>query len=302
MSASVSPIGQDLHDFVVEYSESHAGDVLRLDKNVVSPDQELTAIVAALSAQGREPMVIAPRVDGLECPVVTNVFASRARLARVFGVEEPALHAEYQRRAQQAVAPVVVDSGPALDVVVSGTDIDVRSVPMLRHFEGDAGPYVTSGIIVAETTDGRGNMSYHRAMVHSADSLATSLHSRGDLWRMLQVTAEAGDVLPVAMVIGGHPLFMLAASARVPFEVDERDLAGGLFGSPLEVVRTPIYGISVPATADYVLEGTIDASDHVAEGPFGEFSGYSSNRSTNNLLRVKAIMRRKDPMLLDVIG
>lgn len=302
MNGSVSAVSQDLHDFVADYSEKFGDDVLRLDKAVLSPNQELTAIVAALSQQARAPMVIAEHVHGLDCAVITNVFASRARLARVLAVEELELHAEYQRRAQGAVTPVTVSSGPALDVVVAGDEVDVRSVPMLRHFEGDAGPYITSGIIVAETADGHGNMSYHRAMVHTTDSLATSLHSRGDLWRMLQMAAEAGTILPVAMVIGGHPLFMLAASARVPFETDERDLAGGLFGSPLEVVRTPIHGIRVPATADYVLEGTIDASDHVAEGPFGEFSGYSSNRSTNNLFRVQAITHRSKPMLVDVVG
>jgi UbiD family decarboxylase len=79
-------------------------------------------------------------------------------------------------------------------------------------------------------------------------------------------------------------------------------VAGGLFGAPLEVVKTPRYGIQVPATADYVLEGVIDAEDQVEEGPFGEFTGYASDRSTNNLFRVEAVMRRNDPVLLDVVG
>jgi 4-hydroxy-3-polyprenylbenzoate decarboxylase len=104
------------------------------------------------------------------------------------------------------------------------------------------------------------------------------------------------------MVIGAHPLFMLAAAARVPFGTDERQVAGGLFGAPLQCVRTPRHGLLVPAHAEFVLEGVIDPEAQVEEGPFGEFTGYSSNRSTNHLIRVHTVMQRKDAMLVDVVG
>jgi UbiD family decarboxylase len=68
------------------------------------------------------------------------------------------------------------------------------------------------------------------------------------------------------------------------------------------VVRTPRYGIGVPAWADFVLEGTIDPDARADEGPFGEFSGYSSDRSTHNVLHVDTIMRRARPLLIDVEG
>ncbi len=95
---------------------------------------------------------------------------------------------------------------------------------------------------------------------------------------------------------------MMAASARLAFGEDERDVAGGLFGEPLEVVRTPKYLLRVPAHAEYVLEGVIDGEARVEEGPFGEFTGYSSDRSTNTLFRVETLMRRKDAMLVSVAG
>jgi 2,5-furandicarboxylate decarboxylase 1 len=108
--------------------------------------------------------------------------------------------------------------------------------------------------------------------------------------------------LPVAVILGGHPLLMLAAAARVAKEVDERAVAGGLFGEPLDVVRTPRHALGVPATADIVLEGVIDPSRQAPEGPFGEYSGYASHRSTNNVIEVQTIMRRRDAMLLDVVS
>ena len=239
---------------------------------------------------------------GFPYEVVTNVFASRRRIARILGAETEDLHMAYQARARNPIGPMDVGDGPALDCSTEGSRIDLRRFPLLTHFSTDRAPYVTSGIMVVEGENGIGNLSYQRAMVHSPTEFATSLHSRGDLWRLLLAAAEAGRSLPVAMVIGGHPLFMLAASARVPVTVDERHVAGGLFGAPLEVVRTPKYGIRVPATADFVFEGVIDPTETVEEGPFGEFTGYSSDRSTNNLFRVEVMHSRSDPILLDVVG
>ncbi|WP_275294254.1 UbiD family decarboxylase [Amycolatopsis sp. La24] len=291
---------QDPHAFVDQYRHEFPDDVLVLD-DPVPADEGVTGVIYELAAAGRHEMVLFRKVTGLDVPVVSNMFASRQRIARMLETGPSGLHSAYQQRALRAVPPRVVESGPVLDEVT--TEVDLAAIPMLRHFASDRSPYVTSGIIVAEDPDtGVGNLSYHRAMPHSRTELATSLHSRGDLWRMLQKYAERGEPMPVAMVLGGHPLFMLAASARVGYDVDERAVAGGLLGEPLEVVRTPRHGIGVPAWSDFVLEGTIDASEHADEGPFGEFSGYSSSRSTNNLLRVHTVLRRSDAMLIDVVG
>jgi 4-hydroxy-3-polyprenylbenzoate decarboxylase len=288
----VNADGQDFHRFLERYRADHADDVLAFVDDV-SADQDVTAVLWTLTAQGRDPMLVFEKVAGTR--VVTNIFGSRRRIARLLGCDLPALHRTYQERARAACDPKVVPSGPVLDIVEE--KVDLTRLPLLRHFETDKAPYITNGIIAAEN-----NLSYHRAMLHSKTELATSLHSRGHLWRLLQLAQEKRKPLPVAMVIGAHPLFMMAASARLAFGADERRVAGGLFGSPLEVVRTPRHGIAVPAAAEFVLEGTIDPQAKVDEGPFGEFTGYSSNRTTNNLFRVETLMRRKDAILVDVAG
>lgn len=291
---------QDPHAFLADYRRAHPDDVLVVDEPVPAAEG-VTGLIYELIARGRDEMLVCNKVDGVETPVVSNVFASRRRIARIFGVEPRGLHEAYQSRASRPLAPRIVDSGPVTELVSS--DVDLSAIPILRHFASDRAPYITSGIVIAEDPDtGVGNMSYHRSMVHSPTELATSLHSRGDLWRLLKKYAERERPMPVAMVIGGHPLFMLAASARVPSDVDERAVAGGLFGEPLELVRTPRHGIGVPAWANFVLEGTIDPQQHAEEGPFGEFSGYSSHRSTNNALRVETVLRRRDAVLIDVEG
>lgn len=292
---------QDVRHFLAEYRKAHPEDVLTIT-DPVSDDQDATALVFALAAKGRAPIVELTSVAGLDAPVVTNIFGSRDRIARMFGTDVAGLHEAYQAAARRAVEPVEVSDAPILEQVITD-NIDLSALPMLKHFATDAAKYITSGIIIGEHPDtGAGNLSYHRSMINSPDTLATSLHSRGHLWRLLNMAKEAGRPMPVAMVIGAHPLFMIAASARLAFGEDERWIAGGLMGAPLEVVRTPKYGIRVPAHAEIVLEGVIDPEAHVAEGPFGEFTGYSSDRSTNNLFRVETILRRRDPIMVSVSG
>jgi len=292
--------GQDLHRFMAAYREHFPEDVLTV-REPASADQDVTAAVWALAAQGRHPALVFEQVQGLGTPLVTNLFASRERVGRMLGgVPAAGIHAEYQARSRRMVAPREVGEG-AVTQVVKTEGIDLAEVPTIRHFATDRGPYITNAVVIAED-GGIGNMSYHRSMLHSREAIATSLHSRGHLWRMLQASAARGRPLPVAMVIGAHPLFMLAAAARLPYGVDERHVAGGLFGAPMEVVRTPRHGIAVPAHAEFVLEGVIEPEARAEEGPFGEFTGYSSDRSTNNLLRVQTLMRRRDAWLLDVVG
>ena len=264
-------------------------------KDAVSADQQVTALASTLAAQGRYPLLVFENVAGTR--VATNLFSSRPRIARLLGTTPENLHRSYQQKSRRAMNPKVLRRGPVLDVVEKR--VDLTKLPLLRHFETDKAPYITNGVIVCEEP---GNLSYHRAMLHSKAELATSLHSRGHLWRALEIAREKKRRLPVAMVIGAHPLFMMAASARLGFGEDERRIAGGLLGSPLQVIKTPKHGIRVPAAAEFVLEGTLDPQAKVEEGPFGEFTGYSSNRTTNTLFRVDTVMRRKDAMLVDVLG
>jgi 4-hydroxy-3-polyprenylbenzoate decarboxylase len=300
-SAGFDDTSQDFHTFLAAYRAAYPDDVLTV-REPVAADQDPTALVWALAAQNRHPAIVFENVAGLATPLVTNLFASRERVGRMLGGVSPAgIHAEYQARSRRMQPPRVLPSGAVTDIVQE--QVDLSTIPAIRHFATDRGPYITNAILIAEDPDtGIGNASYHRSMLHSPTEIATSLHSRGHLWRMLQRATEAGRPLPVAMVVGAHPLFMLAGAARLPYGVDERHVAGGLFGAPLEVVRTPRYGIAVPAHAEIVLEGVIDPSARVEEGPFGEFTGYSSDRSTNNLLHVETVMRRRDAWLVDVVG
>ena len=147
--------------------------------------------------RGHHELLIFNRVEGFKTPVVTNLFASRERVARMLGTDVAHLHATYQARARNLLAPELAGTGPVLDEVLSGDEVDLSTQPLITHFESDASGYITSGIIYAEHPDTKvGNLSYHRAQLHTNTELATSLHSRGHLWQMLNAARTRGPRSP----------------------------------------------------------------------------------------------------------
>src|SRR5207245_1407111 len=122
----------DFHAFLERYRAQHADDVLVVEDEV-SPDQEVTAVAWALAAQGREPLLVFERVNGTK--VVTNIFASRARIARLLDTIPEKIHQVYQEKSRRAVDPKLVSSGPVLDSVEER--VDLTKLPLLKHFDTD---------------------------------------------------------------------------------------------------------------------------------------------------------------------
>jgi 2,5-furandicarboxylate decarboxylase 1 len=130
--------------------------------------------------------------------------------------------------------------------------------------------------------------------------LGISIHSRGHLWDYFRRAEARGEPLELAVVIGPHPVVMLASGSRAPIDVDEYDIAGALQGRPVELVGGVTVDVGVPANAEIAIEGRILPEVREDEGPFGEYPGYSTNRSTRNVVEVTALTRRSDPIYQDV--
>ena len=191
---------------------------------------------------------------------------------------------------------------PVHEVVWQGADVDLSRLPIPRHFEQDAGPYITGGMLAARDPDtGVGNLAFVRLQVTGPQRLGASLHSRQHTWDYLRRAEKQGQDLAVAIVVGAHPAVMLAGAAKMGIGEDEYDLAGALIGQPLQLVRGCTVDVMVPATAEIVIEGKLLANVHETEGPFGEYTGYVTGRSTHNVIEVSAITMRRDAIFVDVI-
>ena len=206
------------------------------------------------------------------------------------------------RALENPIPPEVVSSGPVHERIFLDNEFDAGALPISRHFEKDAGRYIGSGILVCKDPDtGVRNLSFQRLQLKAPNRFAASLHSRGHIWEHLRRAEKRGQNLEVAVVIGGHPTIYLAAGAKVAMEVDELDIAGALLGHAIELVKCRTIDIEVPAEAEIVLEGELLAGEREEEGPYGEYTGYSTSRSTNNVFLVKAMTRRERPIFLDII-
>ncbi|HEY7676280.1 MAG TPA: UbiD family decarboxylase [Candidatus Methylomirabilis sp.] len=276
-------------------------EVLRIPEPVPL-DYHPTALVLELERRRQFPVVLIERPAGFDMPVVANLFADRVRLARMAGAPPAGFHAAWLRAEADPIPPKVVGSGPVQEVVLTGDAADAARLPISRHFQQDAGRYIGSGILVCKDPDtGVRNLSFQRLQLKTGARFGASLHSRGHIWDYLLRCEARNRNLEVAVVIGCHPAIYLAAGAKVAMEVDEYDLAGALLGRPVELVRCKTIDVEVPADAEIILEGEILANVREPEGPYGEYTGYSTSRSTQNVFVVKAITRRASPLYLDII-
>ena len=119
-------------------------------------------------------------------------------------------------------------------------------------------------------------------------------------WEKLR--ARGFKKLPCAVVLGAPPCITFASVQKLPETVDELDVAGGLVGSPINVVKAKTVDLLVPAEAEIVIEGFIDTEYLEPEAPFGESHGHVNLQEFNAFMDVTCITRRRDAILTSIIS
>src|ERR671936_463107 len=271
-------MGQDLRGYL-DAGKRRKPDELHVVSQPIDPAYEITALVVKLEKERRRrPILLFENVKGTRFPVLTNVHA----------MDKP-------------IPPRVVGAAPAQEVVLTGADVDLYALPQIVHHEGDAGPYITSAISFArDPASETWNCAYNRLMIQGRDTTSIHLTLGKHLWEFQQIAEQRGEALPLALVIGVHPAIALGALAIGSIDEDERAIMGGLFGETLELVRCRTSDVLVPAHAEIVLECEILPGKRTAEGPFGEFTGYSLGERQREVVKVEAITHRRDAMFQDI--
>ncbi len=230
--------------------------------------------------------------------LVGNITGSRSRIARAFAVAPSGLTAEIRSRlaSKPDVVEVTRGEAPAQEIVLTGERADLTALPVhLQHGE-DGAPYISSAMdFVIDPATGWTNVGIRRLMLRGPQEAGIDLNSPSDLRAIYEASAKAGRPLPISFVVGAHPVDHVAAVMRLP--VDELSLIASLRAAPLPVVKCVTNDIRVPADAEWVLEGYLDARGHVeAEGPYGEFLGYYGIVKRNPVFHLTAITRRRDAL------
>jgi UbiD family decarboxylase len=292
---------QSLRGFLHMVESRFPEELVRITETV-DPRFEMTSIVFELDRAGRNPVVVLEKIDGYELPVVTNVAANRRLLAACLGVEPRELPTAFRERCQKFIPCETVAQAAWNDVVIEGDDVDLTKLPITLQFAVDGAPYITAGQISArDPQSGVDTTGFHRLMLKGKNRLGVSLHSRRRMYEFHRRAEERGQSLPAVITIGTHPLHYMGSMvyAYAP-HLRKYEIIGGLFGEPYRLAPTGIDGLEVPAGAEIVIEGEILAGVHEPEGPFGEFTGYASYRSTQNVFVAKRVRMRGDAIYQSV--
>ncbi len=161
------------------------------------------------------------------------------------------------------------------------------------------GRYITlAGIFTKNPENGDRNIGMYRVQAFGPKLAAMHWHTHHDGARHFRKYKERGELMPIAIALGGPPIMPYAATAPLPPGIEETLFAGFLHGRGLELVRCVSQpALEVPATAEFVIEGYIDPGEPpILEGPFGDHTGFYSLADFFPQLHVTAITHRHAPL------
>jgi len=291
------------------------GELVRV-REKVSPILEIAEIadrVSKLPEGGRA--LLFENVEGSRFPVLINAFGSRRRTNLGLGdVERIARDIERYLKLppptgwvdKMKLLPMLFEAAhfpprltrgraPCQEVVLTGDKVDLGLLPILQCWPHDAGRFITFPIVINRSADGRlRNVGLYRMQVYDRNTTGMHWHIHKDGAHFFHDFKRQNKTMEVAVAIGADPAVCYAASAPLPYGIDEFLLAGFIRKAAVPLVKCLTVDLEVPANAEFVLEGTIDPGEMRTEGPFGDHTGYYSQDGDYPVFRVRAITHRKD--------
>lgn len=293
---------KDNRQFITKLEET--GD-LRTIKREVDWDLEAGGIVR-LNNEKRGPAVLfenikdySPGYKILGSPLNTE---RRLSVSMGFTPETPLnlIYSAYEQLINRPLKPVVLSSAPCKEKVISGEKLNLYDFPAPMIHEGDGGRYIgTWDIVVIKDPDTQWtNWGMYRVMIHNKNSVSLRLHMQNDGGRIYYMKyLPFKKPLPAAVVIGADPLSSLVAAIRFDSGISEVEYAGALHKKPVELIKCETSDLLVPAHAEIILEGEVLPEYQIPEGPFGEFTGYRTGWSYQNVFLIKCITSRQNPII-----
>lgn len=310
---------RDLRDFI-KLLETE-GELKRIQTEV-DPYLEVTEISdRTLRAGG--PALLFENLKGSSMPLLANLFGTTRRIALAMGQEdisglrdvgkllaflkEPTPPTGWKDLWQSLpsyksvlnLAPSVKKSAPCQEVVIDEADVDLGIFPIQTCWPGDVAPLVSWPLVITRGPEKeRQNLGIYRMQLLSPNKLIMRWlsHRGGALDFKEWQQRHPGEAFPVSIAIGADPATILATVTPVPDTLSEYAFAGLLRGSKTEVVKSLSNDLQVPASAEIVLEGVIEADEIADEGPYGDHTGYYNEVEKFPVFTVKRITHRKDPI------
>src|SRR5690348_5641784 len=256
--------------------------------------------------------VIDSKKRNYDIPVVVGALAASREIYRIgMGCPLDKITETWNGAIARPIAPRVVEDAPCHEIVIEGSELDqpgkgLDSLPIPISTPGwDIAPFTTlSQYITRDPETGIQNMGIYRGQVKAPKRLGMnpSLELRPGIYTHWQKAKAKKQKLAAAVVLGAPPCVAFTSAQKVPETIDELHVAGGLVGSPINVVKAKTVDLLVPAEAEIVVEGYIDTEFLEPEAPFGESHGHVNLQEYNAFMEVTCITRRRDAILTSIIS
>jgi 4-hydroxy-3-polyprenylbenzoate decarboxylase len=253
--------------------------------------------IATMLARAPQTTFLFRDVRGREADVAGNLWPSKARLARALHVKETALVDTIGAalRAPRGVRPKTFASDH-WDVNV---EADLQRLPILRHFRGEAGYYLSAGVVAVRYPGKRvENLSVHRMLVLNRKEVAARVVPR----HLLHLAQAQGGEVDVAVSVGVDPAVFTATALQPAYGVGEYEVANALLGGRLALMEAETVEAAVPANAEIVLEGRLSVKKQVAEGPFVDLTGTYDEVRKQPTIRFTRLHMRRRPIYHAIVG
>jgi 4-hydroxy-3-polyprenylbenzoate decarboxylase len=298
-----------------------AGLLVRIDEPV-NKDTELHPLVrwqflGGIPEHERRAFLFTNVVDSkgkrYDIPVVLGALAASPQIYAM-GMGRPAeqIGAAWDAAIAKPIPPVSVSSAPCQEVVITGDELTrpgggLAMLPVPVSTPGfDSAPYLTATLCVTRDPEsGIYNMGMYRAALKSTDRLVVRMVARpggAGGWVHWSKYRDRKEKMPIAIAIGAAPVVVFTSPQKLPRDVDEFAVAGGLAGQAIETVKCKTIDLQVPASSEIVIEGLIDTSVLEPEAPFGESNGYVALEAFNMPMTVTAITHKRKPVFNAIIS
>jgi 4-hydroxy-3-polyprenylbenzoate decarboxylase len=284
-----------LADFIADLSKND--ELLRIS-TFVDPLLEITEVTDRVSKKGGKALLFED--TGTQFPLLINTFGSEKRISMALGrknisdagEEIEALFSSFSEspegfsgklaglmrlRKAAAYMPMKV-KGKGLCQQIIMKDPDLGILPVLKCWPHDGGRFITLPMVhTIHPETGKPNVGMYRMQILNSKSTAMhwQRHKTGAVH--FEAWKKTGKLMPVAVALGGDPVYTYAATAPLPENLNEYILAGFLRRRKVKLVKCITNELLVPYDADIVLEGFVDPlADLVEEGPFGDHTGFYS--------------------------
>ena len=296
----------------------NAGELIRI-KEFVDPKLEIAEITDRISKSGQGGKALLFENTGYGFPVLMNAYGSDKRMCMALGVnhlDDVAREIEQLFHLLSSPKESLLDQlkllpklgqfaswmpkvkkgrGECQEVVMSVPDI--TQLPVITCWPKDGGPFVTLPVIHTKdpNTNSR-NVGMYRMQVFGPTLTGMHWHKHKVSAKHFAEYKKLNKKMPVAVALGGDPVYAYSATAPLPENVDEYMLAGFLRKKKVELVKCISQPeVEVPADADFIIEGYVDPADELIwEGPFGDHTGYYSLPDWYPKFHITAITHKKN--------